>query len=69
MIEHSPTCARVFKRYDPSCARCQELSQGAPAREGWGQLKREAEAREARWLREHNCQTAHCGPVCTYGDW
>jgi len=34
---HKNGCERVFKNYDKSCARCQELAGGSPAREGWGE--------------------------------
>lgn len=32
---HKEDCKRVFKKYDQECARCQELSNGAPARAAW----------------------------------
>jgi hypothetical protein len=41
---HKADCKRVWKRYDPSCARCTELAGGAKAREGWGSFRREQEA-------------------------
>ena len=33
--KHKDDCRRVFKRYDLACPRCQELSNGAEARQGW----------------------------------
>ncbi len=34
-VIHKTDCGRVFKRYDLSCPRCQELAKGEPARAGW----------------------------------
>lgn len=32
---HVGGCKRIYRRYDPSCARCLELMTGSPARPGW----------------------------------
>ena len=66
---HKPECARVFNRYDLSCARCLELKGGAKARAGWGDWKREQEARQLRWIKAHDCKASRCMVVCTFGDW
>lgn len=71
--KHSPNCLRIFNHYDMQCPRCQELAAGAPARDGWQKSyysRKEANEQIRRdALRTHNCQTAGCGPVCTFGDW
>lgn len=60
----------VFGRKTAGCPRCDELLSGA-APVVWAslELKKRNEANESRWLREHNCKNAGCGPVCTFGDW
>jgi hypothetical protein len=68
-VTHKPDCTRVFKRYDLTCPRCQELAQGKPAREGWGSFHARQDMIRIESIRTHNCQLAHCGPVCTFGDW
>lgn len=56
------------------CPRCAELTAGAPAREpgpaaeNW-QRNRDADAQLAREIREHDCTTARCAAVCTFGQW
>ena len=67
--KHSPDCRKVFARYDVSCPRCRELMEGLPARSGWGELRRRQEAMRCEAVARHNCSTARCGPVCTFGDW
>ena len=72
-VTHSLTCARVFRRYDQSCPRCQELAGGAAPREGWGDRKRRDDLRHAEECRAHFTSYEHrsggCGPVCTFGQW
>lgn len=34
-VIHKSACSRVFKNYDASCPRCQELIQGAKPRDAW----------------------------------
>ena len=68
-VVHKSDCTRVFKRYDMSCPRCQELAKGQPAREGWGSFRTRQELIRLQDIREHNCKLANCGPVCTFGDW
>ena len=72
-MSHTPTCRRVFRRYDASCPRCQELIRGAKPRAGWGDRKRLDDRRHAEECREHFNSAHHrsggCGPVCTFGDW
>jgi hypothetical protein len=64
-----------FGRLNAGCPRCDELLAGAPARDVPARLggrSRAAEADDARRaadIRAHNCRTARCGPVCTYGQW
>lgn len=67
--KHSTDCRRVFSNYDLRCPRCQELACGKPARAGWSDLRRRNEANRVRWIREHDCRQAGCGPICTFGDW
>lgn len=69
--KHLYNCARVFKRYDPYCPRCQELANGAAPREGWSDFKRAFEKRQAEYDAKHRkeCSREKCGPVCTYGEW
>ena len=59
----------VFGRKVDGCPRCQELAaDAAPVK--WGFTRRtEMEAEHLRAVRAHNCQTSHCGPVCTFGEW
>lgn len=59
----------VFGRRVDGCPRCDELKAGAAPIKGWGTLQREQEASRRAAIRNHNCQTSHCGPVCTFGDW
>jgi hypothetical protein len=67
---HNADCRRAFKNYDLECPRCKELAAGQAPRAGWGDWKREQEARQIRWIRAHNCKAANCNPiVCTFGDW
>lgn len=74
---HKGDCQRVWKRYDVTCPRCQELIAGAPARDGWQKeyYERNAreDAREAQAVRDHFTSQKHlsggCGPVCTFGQW
>ena len=68
-IRHSDTCTRIFGRYDSNCPRCRELAAGAPPRAGWTTRKREGGTRFLRELREHDCERAGCGPICTAFDW
>ncbi len=73
MTKHKSDCNMAFGRKDPTCPRCQELLAGSPARSGWQKdyysRKKRDEAMFTKALKEHNCQTANCGPVCTFGDW
>lgn len=65
---HSATCSKAFGRLDASCPRCQELAQGAPAR-NWGQAGRQQELRVLAAISAHDCKASHCGPVCTAFEW
>jgi hypothetical protein len=64
------TCRMAFGRPSPAgiCPRCDELRNGAEPRTGW-RSKRADAATDARWIREHNCRVAGCGPICTAFDW
>lgn len=68
-----------FGRKTPGCPRCDELANGAPARDVPGRLRgvvqcrRDDEAR-ADEIRDHfrpggPHSRGACGPVCTFGDW
>lgn len=59
----------VFGKKTVGCPRCDELLAGAKPVQGWGAAAREREARVLRAIRNHNCETANCGPVCTAFDW
>ena len=52
-----------------TCKRCDELRSGAPRVKGWGQRRREQDARRAAQIRAHDCKARNCGPVCTAFDW
>lgn len=57
-----------------TCARCDQLNDGDPPRAAHpavqaAQHRRDVDEIRAREIRDHNCQTARCGPVCTYGQW
>jgi hypothetical protein len=69
---HNTDCKRVFKNYDATCPRCQELANGASARKGWNS-RREQDLRRCAEIRSHFQSDAHrsgkCGPVCTFGEW
>ena len=67
--KHSPTCNMAFGRKDATCPRCQELTAGAPARQGWGALAKRNERTRITAIRAHVCSVATCGPVCTAFDW
>lgn len=58
----------VFGRKTPGCARCDELIAGAPSVK-WVNHKKEAEESRIRAIRNHNCVTSRCGPVCTAFEW
>ncbi len=57
-----------FGRREAGCPRCAELNAGAPTIK-WGSSKAQYDRRAVMANRNHNCQTSHCGPVCTFGDW
>jgi len=59
----------VFGRRTQGCPRCEELAAGAAPRTGWGDLRRENEARSLADIRSHSCAVSRCGTVCTFGDW
>jgi hypothetical protein len=62
----------AFGRRDMACARCRELAEGVNAETALGQRlrkNREEEARRSRAIREHNCSSGKCGPVCTAFEW
>lgn len=60
-----------FGRLAPvgECPRCDQLHEGAPARAGWSDGKRRAEASFLREVKNHDCKARGCGPVCTFGEW
>lgn len=73
MTNHKPDCKMSFGRKDSSCPRCQELIQGAPARDGWQKQyfskKKKEEADRILAIRNHNCTTSGCAPICVAFDW
>ena len=78
ITKHDPAiCRMAFGKYPSTgCARCAELAAGSPARAGWQagyyRMKRaqaEQDAQLVREIRAHDCRQAHCGPVCTFGQW
>lgn len=56
----------VFGHRTLGCPRCEELAAGAPPVR-W--RKRRDDTERLAEIRAHNCRTAKCGPVCTFGDW
>jgi hypothetical protein len=61
-----------FGRKVDGCPRCEELKAGAePVR--WNLSRRQQaaidDARRAEEIRSHDCRTAGCSVVCTFGDW
>ena len=60
----------VFGRKVDGCPRCTELKLGMPSRAwaGYGNKARSDAMRSAD-VRSHNCTTARCGVVCTFGDY
>lgn len=72
--KHKEGYSRVFKNYDETCPRCQELKNGATARQGWGSHKKELEIRRIQAIKEHYRpyykNGNKCGNVvCTCFDW
>jgi hypothetical protein len=59
-----------FGRRTAGCPRCDELTQGAKPREWASNRKAQEDAHFYNRLREHDCTTSNCNPLCcTYGDW
>lgn len=52
-VVHSVNCSRVFKNYDISCPRCQELAQGSTARPGWANNRRELDQQRCAAIKRH----------------
>jgi hypothetical protein len=62
---HAP---RFGQKFD-GCPRCDELKAGAePVRWSYPSRREQDEERCAE-IRAHDCQTAGCSIVCTFGDW
>jgi hypothetical protein len=64
----------AFGRKTPGCPRCDELLAGAAPREAHAghlaaQRRAQFEADTVRGIREHDCQTSGCGPICTAFQW
>ncbi len=69
-VHHNANCKRVFARYDPDCPRCEELTNGAPPRKGWGDLKKRNEAARTKAIANHDFTAcANKNFVCTCFDW
>jgi hypothetical protein len=58
----------VFGRREAGCPRCAELAAGAPVVR-WARSRREFDRRAAVANARHDCRSAGCGPVCTFGEW
>lgn len=59
----------VFGRKVDGCPRCEELKAGAePVRWSYPS-RREQDERRVQEIRDHNCKTAGCSVVCTFGQW
>lgn len=71
VVTHNKECKMAFGR--PSkhnlCPRCEELKAGSMPRKGWVQSKKDADQRRTLEIRNHNCKTSNCGPVCTAFEW
>ena len=67
--KHKLDCKMAFGRKDVSCPRCQELLNGAAPVEWTVSANKRAEKRQIASIRNHNCITSKCGPVCTHGEW
>ena len=72
--KHKDECTRVFKKYDPTCPRCQELIKGSPPREGWQKSYYEQKAREEKRTYSSYCShgVQHLNPggycnICGHG--
>lgn len=59
----------VFGRKTPGCPRCDELTSGAAPVKWAGTSRRTEDQRRVEAIRRHDCTTAKCGVVCTFGDW
>ena len=67
---HTAHCSRIFKRYDATCPRCQELAAGAAPRAGWNDLQKRQEAQRIKAIRAHDFTAcAKTNVVCTHFDW
>lgn len=70
---------RAFGRRAEGCPRCDELKNGAPARDGWQKayFGRKAEERRQSELMDQNVRNGLCvcgarkghAVVCTFGEW
>lgn len=68
--QHKTECKRVFKHYDLSCPRCQELQAGQPARAGWNDFTRRQDAIRLEAIRTHDyAACAAKNIVCTCFEW
>lgn len=78
--KHGPACRMAFGRLSPAgdCERCDELREGAPARDGWQRgyfaKSRREETQRAAAIAAHFApggphSQGKCGPVCTAFDW
>jgi hypothetical protein len=55
-----------FGRLTANCPRCEELKSGAAPRK-WNTAFVDTTFKER--LRNHNCESSNCGPICTAFDW
>ncbi|MFJ8929274.1 hypothetical protein ACIRLA_22115 [Streptomyces sp. NPDC102364] len=61
---HAP---RYGQKFD-DCPRCSELKAGAePVR--WAPSRAQQDAERVAEIRAHDCETAGCSIVCTFGQW
>lgn len=60
----------IFGRRAPlgQCARCDELTNGAPVVR-WADRPARDSALRIDQIRKHDCARSRCGPICTAFDW
>lgn len=65
---HNADCKMTFGRKDANCPRCQELLAGDKPRAGYNDARIANDKLTMLAIRNHNCKSAGCGSVCTFGD-
>jgi len=59
----------VFGKKTAGCPRCDELLAGAKPTVWNFNSRKNQELSLAQAIRQHNCLTSRCGPVCTAFEW